>query len=249
MQKQFTLPLNRLFRIPCFVAIFMVFSMGVFSQSLGINTTSSPANAAAGLDVDFTNIGLLIPRVALTSTASFAPFASHVAGMLIYNTAATGDVTPGYYKDDGTKWIVANLEGNAAGDMQYWFGGAWINIPAGVPGQYLQINPSGVPAWSGVALPALTTTAATSITSTTAISGGNITSTGGAPINMFGVCWSTSPNPTTALSTKTLYLSGGLGGFVSNISGLTTATTYYVRAYATNFSGTAYGNQISFSTP
>jgi hypothetical protein len=235
----------------CFylISIFAFCSFSGFSQSLGINTTSAPANASAGLDVDFANIGLLIPRVALTSTASFAPFTSHVAGMLIYNTATAADVTPGYYKNDGTKWIVSNLTGNAPGDMQYWFGGAWINIPAGTPGQYLQINPSGVPTWTGVAFPGVTTTAATSITTTTAISGGNITSTGGAPINMFGVCWSTSPNPTTALSTKTIYLSGGLGPFVSNITGLTTATTYYVRAYATNFSGTAYGNQISFITP
>lgn len=49
--------------------------------------------------------GLLMPRVALTSTTSYAPMAGHVMGMTIYNTATVGDVTPGYYYNDGSKWI------------------------------------------------------------------------------------------------------------------------------------------------
>jgi hypothetical protein len=168
--------------------------------------------------------------------------------MLLFNTAVAGDVTPGFYQDDGAKWKVPTFSANAAGDMQYWYGSTWVNIPAGQPGQYLQINGSGVPAWIGVAMATLTTTAATSITATTAISGGNITNIGGSSITVFGICWSTAPNPTTALSTKTIYVAGGLGIFTSNLTGLTTGTVYYVRAYATNLAGTAYGNQISFTT-
>jgi hypothetical protein len=249
MKKIFTTAIKNLYGNLCLLVIFSVFPIAGFSQSLGINTTSSLPNASSGLDVDFTNKGLLIPRVALTGTANFAPLSAHVAGMMVYNTAVAGDVTPGFYQDIGTKWKVPTFTGNAAGDMQYWFGSAWVNMPAGQSGQYLQINGSGVPAWAGVALATLTTTAASSITSITAISGGNITNTGGTAITLFGVCWSTSPVPTTALSTKTIDVSGGLGVFVSNITGLTTGTTYYVRAYATNLAGTAYGNQVSFTTP
>ncbi len=95
--------------------------------------------------------------------------------------------------------------------------------------------------------PLVTTTAASAITFTTAVSGGNVTSDGGAPVTARGVCWSTSPNPTIANS---LTSNGtGLGSFTSNLSGLSPGTTYYVRAYATNQSGTGYGNEISFTTP
>lgn len=96
-------------------------------------------------------------------------------------------------------------------------------------------------------IPTLTTSSITSITNTTAISGGNISSDGTSTIIARGVCWSTSPNPTTA-NTKTSNGSG-IGAFTSNITGLTGGETYYVRSYATNGVGTAYGNQVTFKTP
>ena len=99
---------------------------------------------------------------------------------------------------------------------------------------------------AAVTVPVLTTNAATAITETTANSGGNITSTGGAAITARGVCWSTSVAPTIALATKTSDGSGA-GIFTSNITGLTANTVYYVRAYATNSAGTAYGNQETFT--
>ncbi len=95
-------------------------------------------------------------------------------------------------------------------------------------------------------LPTLTTTAVTKITNTTAASGGNITNDSGSAVIARGVCYSTSNNPTTKDS---LITSGtGLGNFISNLSRLLPNTTYYVRAYATNGIGTAYGNQGSFAT-
>jgi uncharacterized protein (TIGR02145 family) len=98
-----------------------------------------------------------------------------------------------------------------------------------------------------LALPTLTTTAASSITQTTATSGGNISSDGSSAITARGVVWSTSANPTIALTTKTTD-GTGTGAFSSNITGLMTNTTYYIRAYATNSQGTAYGNVFSFTT-
>ena len=94
--------------------------------------------------------------------------------------------------------------------------------------------------------PTITTTAITLITASAASGGGNITSDGGGAITARGVCWSTTTGPTTA-SNKT---SDNIGSdnFISAFSGLTSGTTYYVRSYATNSAGTAYGSQVSFIT-
>ncbi len=94
--------------------------------------------------------------------------------------------------------------------------------------------------------PILSTTAANAITPTTAACGGTITSNGGAPITASGVCWSTTTNPTTANAKTTDVTTSG--SFTSSLIGLISDTTYYVRAYATNSVGTAYGNEVSFRT-
>ena len=92
--------------------------------------------------------------------------------------------------------------------------------------------------------PTITTSSVTNITSTAATCGGTITSNGGTTITVSGICWSTSQNPTTSNNKTTNGTSSGT--FTSNLTGLTLGTTYYVKAYATNSVGTAYGNQVSF---
>jgi uncharacterized protein (TIGR02145 family) len=94
-------------------------------------------------------------------------------------------------------------------------------------------------------LPNVITTAVTNITDTSATSGGMVTADGGSPVTARGVCWNTAPNPTTANAHTTD--GSGLGSFTSSITGLSAATKYYVRAYATSTAGTAYGNEISFT--
>lgn len=95
--------------------------------------------------------------------------------------------------------------------------------------------------------PDLTTASITSIRQSSATSGGNITYSGGLPITSRGVCWSTSPNP----DLTDLFTSNGvgIGSFTSIITGLTLNTKYFVRAYATNITGTVYGDEISFDSP
>ena len=89
--------------------------------------------------------------------------------------------------------------------------------------------------------PTVTTNTVSNISATSATCGGNVTSDGNSAVTAKGVCWSTSQNPTIA-NNKTND-GQGLGAFTSNITGLTTATSYYVRAYATNSNGTGYGEQ------
>jgi len=92
----------------------------------------------------------------------------------------------------------------------------------------------------------LTTTAVTAITTISASSGGNLVNDGGSPVTVRGVCWSKTTNPTIA--DKKTTDGAGTGGYASAISGLTPGTTYYIKAYATNSVGTAYGNELTFTT-
>lgn len=98
-----------------------------------------------------------------------------------------------------------------------------------------------------VVLPTVTTTIASSLSITGASSGGNISSEGSAPVTARGVVWDVSANPTVALTTKTVDGTGS-GSFSSAITGLAANTTYHARAYATSSAGTAYGNDITFTT-
>jgi uncharacterized protein (TIGR02145 family) len=95
-------------------------------------------------------------------------------------------------------------------------------------------------------VPSVSTADVNDITTTTAISGGNVTNQGATIVSARGVCWSTTINPTTAGNHTTD--GNGTGNFTSGIAGLSSATLYYVRAYATNSEGTGYGNQIEFTT-
>ena len=95
-------------------------------------------------------------------------------------------------------------------------------------------------------IPVVSTNEVTKITDTKATSGGNISSDGGATVTERGVCWSTSQTPTITDNKTTD--GTGTGSFTSAITGLTANKTYYVRAYATNSAGTAYGSAKSFIT-
>jgi hypothetical protein len=152
MKKNYPLAINNFNNRCCMLIILMLISLSGYTQNAGISATGAvQPNAAAGLDVNFTNKGLLIPRVALVSTTSFAPLTAHVAGMVVYNTATASDLTPGVYVDNGTTWVRTILNnGSASGDMQYWNATTktWVIIPVGTTGQKLTLNASGFPQWT-----------------------------------------------------------------------------------------------------
>ena len=92
----------------------------------------------------------------------------------------------------------------------------------------------------------VTTADVSEITENTAVTGGEVTDDGNVTVTARGVCWSTTQNPTIDESKTTN--GTGEGVFVSNITELNDNTTYYVRAYASNSEGTAYGKQKQFTT-
>lgn len=98
-----------------------------------------------------------------------------------------------------------------------------------------------------IPLPELTTTVVSAITQTGATSGGTVTNADKVEVTSKGVVWSTTANPTIALTTKTSE-GAGTASFASLLDNLTPATTYHVRAYATSATGTAYGDEKTFTT-
>src|SRR5690606_25906610 len=86
-----------------FLLAAVLFSAAVSAQ-VKIGGTDGTPNPDAMLEVEATDKGVLLPRVELESTTSASPLSNHVAGMTVYNTATAGNVTPGQYYNDGTKW-------------------------------------------------------------------------------------------------------------------------------------------------
>lgn len=104
-----------------------------------------------------------------------------------------------------------------------------------------------VPIYSNT-IPVLTTSGVTSIGLFSATCGGNITSSGASSVIARGVCWSTSQSFTIDNCLGETTDGADVGSFISSLTGLTGNTTYYVRAYATNSSGTGYGDLKSLKT-
>ncbi|MGN6438786.1 MAG: hypothetical protein ACTHMM_19740 [Agriterribacter sp.] len=112
----------------------------VHSQAqLKVGNNPTVINPDAILELQSSNKGLLLPRVALSSTTNPSPLTSFVNGMLVYDTVTTGDVTPGMYYCDGQKWVrlsatassgnAWNLTGNSATDPSINFIGTTDGAP------------------------------------------------------------------------------------------------------------------------
>jgi len=97
-----------------------------------------------------------------------------------------------------------------------------------------------------IALPTVNQTNLDQVTQTTAQANYSITSDGGADIISRGICWGINPGPTISGSKTTN--GAGMGDFSDPMNGLTQNTIYFTRPYATNSLGTAYGNELRFTT-
>jgi len=100
----------------------------------------------------------------------------------------------------------------------------------------------------GIALPGLGKLTFSNITTSGAMLKGMVTSKGGALVTNRGVCWNTSPNPTIENNPHEATVSKGSGEFSVQLNSLVQSTTYYIRPYAKNKGGVAYGDQIILKT-
>ena len=192
-------------------------------------SANGPTKAVSGGDISSDGGAAIGSRGVMWSTvASFNP------DTIVVNKTSNGG---------GSGSFVSNLSG-LKGNTTYYILAYATNIAGTSYGNLLSFITD--PA----TLANLTTLDAWSINGTTAVSGGSVSDNGGEPITSRGVVWSTSPNfrPDTVVVNKTLQGAMGIGNFSTTMTGLARGTTYYVRAYAVNSIGIAYGNQISFKT-
>ena len=158
---------------------------------------------------------------------------------IVYGTSENPTVADGKTVDgEGTGAFTSSLS-ELSGNTKYYVR-AYATNSAGT-GYGPQVSFTTL-----VDLPKVTTTAVTEVSKTSAVSGGNVSDDGGADVTAKGLVWGLNPEPTTADN----IIDGGMGvgEFVSNLESLELNTTYYVRAFATNSAGTAYGEEKSFTT-
>ncbi|MEN9302936.1 MAG: hypothetical protein RL264_1365, partial [Bacteroidota bacterium] len=87
------------------IVLFLILLSATAHAQIKIGNNPSSINSNALFELEATNKGLLLPRVALNATTNASPLSAHVVGMTVYNTATVGDVIPGYYYNDGSKWV------------------------------------------------------------------------------------------------------------------------------------------------
>ncbi|MCQ2286510.1 MAG: fibrobacter succinogenes major paralogous domain-containing protein [Bacteroidales bacterium] len=144
--------------------------------------------------------------------------------------------------------------GSNSGDILYWNSvtSEWEILPLGQQGQVLTVNNGGLswitnPALQNSIPPTVVTDTVFDITGRTVKVQCHIVNPGSTGVIASGVCWSLNPNPSLGNNSTTDGTS--VDTFISHPTGLTSGTTYYVRAYATNSVGTTYGNTLKFVTP
>ena len=137
-------------------------------------------------------------------------------------------------------------DGTNIGEILFWNGNEWKAVAPGSYGQAL-INCGGTLTWGGC-LPKIETSEINVISFYLAYGGGIVTSDGGTAVTQRGICWSTSPNPTIEINEGLTINGSGTGIFESTLSNLIAETNYFVRAYAINSNGTAYGMELSFTS-
>jgi uncharacterized protein (TIGR02145 family) len=187
-----------------------------------------------------TSISSITTTTAISGGTVTSDGGSEVTGRGVCWSTTPGPIIANNITSDGTGIgnFSSEITGMTPGITYYVRAYATNSIGTSYGNQYEVNTLSG--------LPSIATTSISSITTTTAFSGSSITSDGGSEVTGRGVCWSTTTGPTIANSITSD--GTGIGTFSSELTALTPGITYYVRAYATNSSGTYYGNELTFNT-
>lgn len=166
---------------------------------------------------------------------------ANIRAGVCWSTSPNPTIANTYSLDAGAKGNYKSTLTGLSANTQYYVR-SFVNNDAGIYyGNELNFTtlPPVIPSLSA-------TDTASAVKSVSAISGGTVISDGGAAVTERGICWGTSPNP--AITDAHTAVGAGMGSFSGNIMGLSLGITYYARCYATNSVGTAYGDQISFTT-
>ena len=220
--------------ITYYVRAYAVNSVGTgYGNALQFKTTATLPSVTTG-----------VAKMLTTTTATCEGNASADGGVAITSRGVCWSTTPHPTTLDtknsdgtGTGSFTASLTGLIQGTT-YYIRAYAVNSIGTNYGNEITMNAS--------LLPTITTLSLSELKTTSLISGGNITSDGGSAVTVRGLCWSTSANPT--LTNSHTSDGSGSGTFSSRLTGLTQNTLYYLRAYATNSSGTAYGQQTNIVT-
>ena len=229
-----------------------------YADSTRISNSAIAANTANY--ADSTRIANTAISANNSNNAINAINATHADSSLYANTSgnAINAVNATYADTADFNKLLNRPVGVNKGDILYWEtnDNSWHLVPAGNSGEVLAMGSNNVPQWAAISnggggnttiyLPTVTTDTVSNILGTTVTCGGHVSNDGGSVVIARGICISTSPYPT--ITNSPTFDGVDTGTFTSNIVGLSMGTTYYLRAYATNSIGTAYGAQKKFTT-
>jgi hypothetical protein len=214
------------------------------SEYIQTSGTASWQTRIASLKIDTR------PDVITSAATDIATTAATLNGTVNSNGLATN-----FY----FQWGTTTTYGNLTATMQAGTGMTPVPVSAGITGlstgvtchfRLVAVNSRGTTYGKDVIFTpgaaVVTTKEITSVLLTTASTGGTVIHDGGAAVTSRGVCWGTTINP--VVSGNHTLDGSGTGVFTSTISGLSPSTLYHVRAYATNSTGTFYGDDFSFTT-
>jgi len=177
------------------------------------------------------------------------------SGDTLSNTLSSTIAFNGYLADEnyfadcgggGSSSSASMPSGTNTGEMIFWDGNDWITIEPGNQDQNLTFC-DGVPIWGPCPeLPSISTVPLSNADMNSVQTGGSVTSDGGREIIDRGVVWGTLPMPTIDQNLGSISSPGSIGIFDIVISGLSIGVNYYIRSFAVNELGVAYGNTITF---
>ena len=155
----------------------------------------------------------------------------------MYGTSAD-DLSQNVQSGSGTGSFTANITGLADGTTYYYKAYATSSAGTGY-GEVMTFTTLTIYP------PSVQTNSASNITMTGATLSGDVTFDGNTTVTARGFMYGTSADDLS----QNVQSGSGTGSFTKTLTGLSSSTTYYYKAYATNVAGTAYGDVMTFTTP